>query len=116
MRVVAEVPGAQFLNKYVIMEFDSIIAYMLKRRLAPQVRHLLAHSPAVVILGPRQAGKTTLALEVGGKGHSVYLDLEDADDRSKLANPALYLSTHQDELVILDEVERMPNYFSNCAL
>jgi len=81
---------------------------MLPRRLNARLNHLLRHSPAV---GPRQAGKTTLALEIGEQQASVYLDLEDEDERAKLSNPARYLADHESELVILDEVHRAPELF-----
>ncbi len=83
-----------------------------RRRIA-RLQYLLRHSPAVVILGPRQVGKTTLALDLGENRPSIYLDLEDPDDRAKLANPALYLSRHENELVILDEVQRAPELFQS---
>src|SRR6185436_1287840 len=84
---------------------------MLPRRLSARLKYLLSHSPAVVLLGPRQAGKTTLALEIGEQQASVYLDLENEDDRVKLSNPSLYLADHESELVILDEVHRVPELF-----
>jgi len=84
---------------------------MLSRRLSARLNHLLRHSPAVVLLGPRQVGKTTLALAIGEQQASVYLDLEDEDQRAKLSNPARYLAGHEDELVILDEVHRVPELF-----
>lgn len=94
---------------------------MLERRLFPLVLQALADSPAVALLGPRQAGKTTLALRVGehvaqkGLGErassSVYLDLESPGDRQKLTDPEAYLSQHADKLVILDEVQQMPALF-----
>ena len=84
---------------------------MLSRRLSARLKHLLRHSPAVVLLGPRQAGKTTLALEIGAQEASVYLDLEDEDERAKLSNPTRYLADHESELVILDEVHRVPELF-----
>lgn len=93
------------------MEFDSTIAYMLPRRLASHLNDLLRQAPAVVLLGPRQAGKTTLALELSGQTTSIYLDLEDERDRAKLSNPSRYFADHEDELVILDEVHRMPELF-----
>lgn len=71
----------------------------------------LAEAPAVGLLGPRQAGKTTLALEVAKGRASVYLDLESEADRAKLAEPELYLPQHGDKLVILDEVQRTPELF-----
>jgi predicted AAA+ superfamily ATPase len=65
----------------------------------------------VALLGPRQVGKTTLALEVGATRPSLYLDLESQRDRSKLAQPELYLADHLDKLVILDEIHRLPGLF-----
>jgi uncharacterized protein len=67
--------------------------------------------PAVAILGPRQAGKTTLALAIAEGRPSVYLDLESAADRARLAEPVLYLADHADKLVILDEIHRAPGLF-----
>lgn len=84
---------------------------MLERALKPRLVGALAHTPAVVLLGPRQSGKTTLALEVARERDAVYLDLESARDRAKLAQPELYLSEHQNKLVILDEVHRAPGLF-----
>jgi predicted AAA+ superfamily ATPase len=72
---------------------------------------LLGHAPAVVLLGPRQVGKTTLALEIAGTRPSVYLDLEDEADRNKLSDPVRYFADHEGELVILDEVHRVPELF-----
>ncbi|GAB5602350.1 ATP-binding protein [Thermus sp. FJN-A] len=65
----------------------------------------------VVLTGPRQAGKTTLALEVAQKREALYLDLESDSDRAKLSAPELYLEAHLGRLVILDEVHRMPGLF-----
>ena len=93
------------------MESIPIIAYMIDRNLSPQLSDVIAHSPAVALLGPRQVGKTTLALEVGQHYHALYLDLESEQDRAKLAQPELYLADHQDKLVILDEVHRAPGLF-----
>lgn len=84
---------------------------MIKRRLAPALEQAIAETPAVVVLGPRQVGKTTLALEVGRRFNALYLDLESEQDRAKLAQPELYLADHQDRLVILDEVHRVPDLF-----
>jgi predicted AAA+ superfamily ATPase len=84
---------------------------MLPRRVNPYLNRLLSHWPAVVLLGPRQAGKTTLALEIAATRPSVYLDLEDEDERVKLSNPARYFADHERDLVILDEVHRVPELF-----
>lgn len=84
---------------------------MVERGLTPKLRDAITHNPAVALLGPRQVGKTTLALEVGGEFGALYLDLESDQDRAKLAQPELYLADHQDKLVILDEVHRAPGLF-----
>lgn len=84
---------------------------MIKRALAAELEDTLRHTPAVALLGPRQVGKTTLALEIGKQFNALYLDLESEQDRAKLAQPALYLADHQDKLVIIDEVHRAPGLF-----
>jgi predicted AAA+ superfamily ATPase len=84
---------------------------MLARRLLPLLVGALAEAPAVALLGPRQVGKTTLALEVARARPAVYLDLESAADRAKLSEPELYLPQHEDKLVILDEIQRAPQLF-----
>lgn len=84
---------------------------MIQRRHRPQVEGLLQRHPAVALLGPRQSGKTTLALEIGEGRPSVYLDLESPSDLAKLAEPELYLGAQEDKLVILDEVQRAPDLF-----
>ena len=86
---------------------------MIPRRLLSALTSALAEVPAVALLGPRQAGKTTLALEAARTRPSVYLDLESETDRAKLAEPELYLSQHADKLVILDEVQRTPHLFQS---
>lgn len=93
------------------LEPHSIIARMVPRRLSLALDSALAESPAVALLGPRQVGKTTLALEVAKSRPSVYLDLQSDADRAKLSDPELYLSQHADKLVILDEIQRTPQLF-----
>lgn len=84
---------------------------MLPRRIEPEVALLLAQAPAVVLTGPRQVGKTTLALAIAEGRDDVYLDLESEADRARLAEPELYFADHTDELVILDEIQRAPGIF-----
>lgn len=86
---------------------------MIRRDLAPRLLETLAHSPATALIGPRQVGKTTLALAAAqGRGQpSLYLDLESEVDRAKLDQPELYLADHLDKLVILDEMHRAPGLF-----
>ncbi len=67
----------------------------------------------MALLGSRQVGKTTLALNIAETYPSIYLDLESAADRGRLSDPELYLADHENELVILDEVHRLPGLFQN---
>jgi predicted AAA+ superfamily ATPase len=86
---------------------------MFPRLALDPLRQLLGEFPAVAILGPRQVGKTTLAMALAETlPASTYLDLESAADSSKLAEPAAYFEAHRDELVILDEVQRAPQLFA----
>lgn len=84
---------------------------MLDRHLLQTVLERLEQFPAVALLGPRQVGKTTLATIISQQQPSIYLDLEDPEDREKLSDPKLYLKAHQSKLVILDEVHRTPDLF-----
>jgi predicted AAA+ superfamily ATPase len=66
----------------------------------------------VALLGSRQTGKTTLAkLAQDWQKPWIYLDLELDSDRAALANAQLFLQQHQNELVIIDEIQRQPELF-----
>jgi uncharacterized protein len=84
---------------------------MIARLAEARLAKALAEQASVAILGPRQVGKTTLALRLAETRPSVYLDLEDPADRARLTDPKLYLQTVADRLVILDEVHRLPDLF-----
>lgn len=84
---------------------------MLKRNIYQKVITALSRQAAVALIGPRQVGKTTLALDIAQGKESLYLDLETLEDREKLKNPVLFLSKNEDRLVILDEIHRMPELF-----
>lgn len=69
--------------------------------------------PVVALLGARQVGKTTLALEIAkvfGK-ESSYLDLELDSDLNKLSDTEAYLRRFENKLLIIDEVQRQPDLF-----
>ncbi len=84
---------------------------MIPRRIERIVREALDRQAAVALVGPRQVGKTTLARSIAEEVPSVYLDLEAAEDRRKLADPALFLREYEDQLVVLDEIHRTPEVF-----
>ncbi len=94
----------------VFVEWCAIITMKMHRFQEAEVVDRLANMPAVVLLGPRQVGKTTLALDIAGND-GVYLDLESPSDRAKLDDAELFLSSVKDKLVILDEVQRVPELF-----
>ena len=85
---------------------------MIERDIQKELEQALARQAAVALIGPRQVGKTTLAHTVAAERPSVYLDLESSTDRAKLAEPELFLTRHEDKLVILDEIHRVPELFS----
>lgn len=86
---------------------------MIERTLRSDVEVSLERFPVVALLGSRQVGKTTLARSVAQDfaGDVLHLDLERPSDVARLADPELYLSRHTDALVVLDEVQQMPELF-----
>jgi len=86
---------------------------MIDRKLHSRIERSLADFPAVALLGPRQAGKTTLArLIANERPGSVHLDLERPSDLAKLTDPELFLSRHADQFIVLDEIQRQPELFA----
>jgi uncharacterized protein len=86
---------------------------MFARLAQPLLTNLLAQFPAVVLLGPRQTGKTTLALEAKRlHPNAYYLDLELPSAQRQLDDPEAFLQAHRHQLVILDEVQRQPELFA----
>jgi len=84
----------------------------ISRKIEPAVKKNLKDFPVVAILGPRQCGKSTLAKRIiTGRKKSVYLDLELDSDIRKIDDPELFLSQHEDKLVCIDEIQRMPDLF-----
>ena len=87
---------------------------MIARTALATLENALGQFPVVALLGPRQVGKTTLALELAhrlGEERVRYLDLESAEDRARLVDPAAYLESLTGRLVILDEIHRTPDLF-----
>jgi uncharacterized protein len=87
---------------------------MIHRNATLELESLLDQFPAVALLGPRQVGKTTLAIDLASKRdpQPVYLDLENPADLAKLSDPVSYFSLHEDRLIILDEIQRIPELFA----
>jgi predicted AAA+ superfamily ATPase len=86
---------------------------MISRLLEQNLHDSLETFPIVGLIGPRQVGKTTLAKALREKwpGKSIYIDLELPSDLMKLSSPELYLRQQADALIILDEIQRIPEIF-----
>lgn len=85
---------------------------MLKRWITGRLETSLSQAPAVALLGARQVGKTTLARAAAESMGAVYLDLETPEDRAKLDDASGFLHGQTGKLVILDEIQRAPDLFT----
>lgn len=85
---------------------------MITRRLHDTILDLIDRYPAVALIGPRQAGKTTLALAIADRHPAIYLDLENPGDLAKIGDPELFHAANRDKLIILDEIQRSPELFA----
>ena len=85
---------------------------MIDRQIKPTLNRLLDANPAVVLIGPRQVGKTTLAREVARDRSAVYLDLERPSDLAKIADIESYCEETANHLLVLDEIHRAPGLFA----
>ena len=85
---------------------------MIERKIKEKVEKRLSEVPAVALMGPRQVGKTTLALEIAEQRPSIYLDLENRLDIQKIRNIEDFHAANRDKLIILDEVQRVPEIFA----
>ena len=96
-------------NESHIFNMQKIIPRDLENKLISS----LTHVPVVALVGPRQAGKTTLALQLSRllKKETSYLDLELDTDLSKLSDAESYLRRFENRLLIIDEVQRKPDLF-----
>ncbi|MDQ3110621.1 MAG: ATP-binding protein [Bacteroidota bacterium] len=87
---------------------------MIDRIISPHLKRMMKLFPAVGLIGPRQCGKTTLALqikkELGDK--ALYYDLESPDDENKFRDPELLLNNLVAKTIIIDEIQRKPELFA----
>lgn len=85
----------------------------LPRYAESEILRLITTNPAVVVVGPRQVGKTALVKHLFAQlpRQVAYFDLENPDDYNQLNNPSLHLNLLKDHTVILDEVQRVPTLF-----
>jgi len=88
---------------------------MIERQLFPTIKSALSDYPAVALLGARQVGKTTLARMLTNHAERPirYFDLERTEDLRPLAeDPGFFLEQFKEELVVIDEVQRLPSLFA----
>ena len=85
----------------------------IKRQVFPHLLYQLQKYPVVALLGPRQVGKSTLAKAVQNHlKNAVYFDLQDPRNQQRLEDPIALFERHKKHLVILDEIQKMPELFS----
>ena len=86
---------------------------MIKREKYQHINKALHAMPVLAIIGPRQVGKTTLAIEVSKKAEkpTTYIDLESDADFNKLTDAEAYLKRFPGQLLVIDEVQRKPGLF-----
>lgn len=85
---------------------------MIKRRLTTRIRQAIERSPTVALMGPRQVGKTTIAMNLSEEIPAIYLDLENNLDVVKVQDITAFHTENKSKLIILDEVQRTPEIFA----
>jgi len=84
----------------------------IDRGISTTLRESIERVPVTALLGPRRCGKSTLARRlVSDLPETLFLDLERPSDLRKLAEPEWFLSRQAGKLVVLDEIQRMPDIF-----
>ena len=83
------------------------------RYLAPRLREALADTPVVLVHGPRQSGKTTLARAVGEPRGYQYMSFDDEAIRSAALSDPIGFVGGLPAKAILDEVQRVPEIFTS---
>jgi hypothetical protein len=88
---------------------------MIERTQLKIIGELLKSFPVIGIIGPRQAGKTTIAKQIINNFRDIdfiYLDLENPEDEAKLSDPVLFFKMNLDKCIVLDEIQIKPALFS----
>jgi predicted AAA+ superfamily ATPase len=85
----------------------------IERKAETTVRQYLKIFPVVSVLGPRQCGKSTLVKNLSQNwGASLFLDLQNDTDLSKLDQPSFFFESNADKIICLDEIQLVPQLFS----
>ncbi len=91
-------------------DFHGIVVYDPASSILAALHNALARSRVVVLVGPRQSGKTTLARELLEEDSVNYFDLEDPASLARLDEPMTALRPLKG-LVVIDEIQRRPDLF-----
>lgn len=92
------------------------MAPIYKRFATPLIQEALEDTPAILIHGPHQCGKTTLALAVGKESDHHYLSFDDEVVRAGAKEDPVAFVHDLPERIILDEVQHVPEIFSSLKL
>ncbi len=84
----------------------------IQRHIEDAIRAAMGRSPVTALIGPRQAGKSTLAKHIlDHSGDVLYLDLERPSDLQKLDDAEWFLTSQKEKLICIDEIQRKPELF-----
>ena len=84
---------------------------IFRRRHERLIAEMLDAFPAVLLVGARQTGKSFLARQIAASRPSAFFDLEKSSDLEMLANPGAELRSHPGKLIVIDEVQHLPELF-----
>ncbi len=79
--------------------------------LQKQIHKSIRENPITALLGPRQCGKTTIAKTIASDQKSTFFDLENPADHSSLSHSPMLRFESLEGLIILDEIQRIPELF-----
>jgi uncharacterized protein len=92
-----------------MLEFHDV-ANIPRRQLEQAIHRALRQGRVVALVGPRQAGKTTLARTIVPAASPNYFDLENPTDVARLAEPLTALDGLRG-VIVIDEIQRRPDLF-----
>ncbi|HRX07030.1 MAG TPA: ATP-binding protein [Kiritimatiellia bacterium] len=89
---------------------------LFPRFIQARLSEALADNPVVLIHGPRQCGKTTLALTMDAADRYAYVSFDDDVKREAARLDPIGFVKDLPERVVLDEIQRVPDLFTSIKL